>query len=79
VRSPDSESKNRTEDEFEAFEQAAIDLIRLDRYERRAWSRQKHAIRAFMNLKLMRDTEKRVLRRDIDPQLTKAREDKVRN
>ncbi len=44
-------------DEFEAFEQAAIDLIRLDRYERRAWSRQKHAIRAFMNLKLMRDKE----------------------
>jgi hypothetical protein len=46
-------------DEFEAFEQAAIDLIRLDRYERRAWSRQKHAIRAFMNLKLLRDTKKR--------------------
>jgi hypothetical protein len=50
-------------DEFEAFEQAAIDLLRLDRYELRAWSRQKHAIRAFINLKLMRDTEKRVLRR----------------
>lgn len=48
-------------DEFEAFEQAAIDLIRLDRYERRAWSRQKHAIRAFMNLKLVRDTKKRGL------------------
>ena len=62
-------------DEFEAFEQAATDLLRLDRYERRAWSRQKHAIRAFMNLKLMRDTEKRVLRRDIGPQLTKAGED----
>jgi hypothetical protein len=46
-------------DEFEAFEQAAIDLVRLDRYERRAWSRQKHAIRAFMNLKLLRDTKKR--------------------
>ena len=41
-------------DEFEAFEQAAIDLIRLDRYEQRAWSRQKRAIRAFMNLKLER-------------------------
>jgi hypothetical protein len=48
-------------DEFEAFEQAAIDLIRLDRYERRAWSRQKHTIRAFMNLKLVRDTKKRGL------------------
>ena len=46
-------------DEFEAFEQAAIDLIHLDRYERRAWSRQKGAIRAFMNLKLMRDTNER--------------------
>src|SRR3984893_7332669 len=46
----------RERDEFEAFEQAAIDLLRLDRYERRAWSRQKCAIRAFMNLKLMRDT-----------------------
>jgi hypothetical protein len=46
-------------DEFEAFEQAAIDLIRLDRYERRAWSRQKCAIRALMNLKLMRDTNER--------------------
>jgi hypothetical protein len=45
-------------DEFEAFEEAAIDLIRLDRYERRAWSRQKHAIRAFMNLKLLRETKK---------------------
>ena len=46
-------------DEFEALEQAAVDLIRLDRYERRAWSRQKCAIRAFMNLKLMRDTNER--------------------
>ncbi len=46
-------------DEFEALEQAAVDLIRLDRYERRAWSRQKRAIRAFMNLKLMRDTNER--------------------
>ena len=61
-------------DEFEAFEQAAIDLIRLDRYERRAWSRQKRAIRAFMNLKLRRDTN-----RDIDPQLTKATEDADRH
>ena len=66
-------------DEFEAFEQAAIDLIRLDRYERRAWSRQKHAIRVFMNLKLVRDTKKRVLRRDIHPHLTKATEDADRH
>ena len=41
-------------DEFAALEEAAPDLIRLDRYERRAWSRQKRAIRDFMNMKLMR-------------------------
>jgi hypothetical protein len=44
-------------DEFEAFEQAAVDLIRLDRYERQAWSRHKRAIRACMNIKLC---EKRI-------------------
>jgi hypothetical protein len=41
-------------DEYEALEEAAPDLIRLDRYERRAWSRQKRAIRDFMNITLMR-------------------------
>ena len=41
-------------DEFAALEEAAPDLIRLDRYERRAWSRQKRAIGDFMNMKLMR-------------------------
>jgi hypothetical protein len=46
-------------DEFEALEQAAVDLVGLDRYERRAWSRQKRAIRSVMNLKLMRDTNER--------------------
>jgi hypothetical protein len=30
------------------------DLLRLDRYERRAWSRQKRAINQFSNLKAMR-------------------------
>jgi len=39
--------------DYEALEAAAADLIRLDRYERRSWSRQKHAIRGLMNLKLM--------------------------
>jgi hypothetical protein len=34
--------------------EAFPDLIRLDRYERRAWSRQKRAIRNFMNMKLKR-------------------------
>jgi hypothetical protein len=41
-------------DEFAALGEVAPDLIRLDRYERRAWSRQKRAIRNFMNMKLMR-------------------------
>jgi hypothetical protein len=37
-------------DEFQALEEVAADLIRLDRYERRCWSRQMRAIRNFMNL-----------------------------
>jgi hypothetical protein len=41
-------------DEYEALQAAVVDLIRLDRYERRAWSRQKRAINQFMNLKMMR-------------------------
>src|SRR4029078_13270514 len=62
----------RERDEFQAFEQAAIDLLRLDRYERRAWSRQKRAIRAYMNLKLTRDTNERRFRaEDADPQLNR--------
>jgi hypothetical protein len=39
-------------DEFEAMEMGAPDLIRLDRYERRIWSRQKRAIRHFLKMKL---------------------------
>ena len=39
-------------DEFAALEEAAPDLIRLDRYERRAWSRQKRAIRDFMKYEI---------------------------
>jgi hypothetical protein len=35
------------------MEEAAIDLVRLDRYERRVWSGYKRAIRSYMNLKLM--------------------------
>ena len=37
----------------EALEAAIEDLIRLDRYEKRAAPRQRRAIFAFMNLKLM--------------------------
>ena len=41
-------------DESTAMEEAASDLLRLNRYERRAWSRQRRAIFAFINLKLMK-------------------------
>jgi hypothetical protein len=46
-------------DETAALEEAAIDLIRLDRYERRAWSRQQRALRVFMNLKMERSVLKK--------------------
>ncbi len=36
--------------EYEALRAAIDDLIRLDRYQRRAWSRQKRAIREFITL-----------------------------
>ena len=39
-------------DEHEALTSAVGDLIRLDRYQRRAWSRQKRAIREFMRIKV---------------------------
>lgn len=35
-------------DEYEALEAAVVDLIRFDRYQRRAWSRQKKAIRELL-------------------------------
>jgi hypothetical protein len=38
-------------DEHDAFRTAAPDLVRLDRYECRAWSRQKRAIQEFMMIK----------------------------
>ena len=38
-------------DEHEALAAAVGDLIRLDRYQRRAWSRQKRAIREFIRMK----------------------------
>jgi hypothetical protein len=62
VRNQANEGINER-DEFAALEEAAPDLIRLDRYERRAWSRQKRAIRGFMNMKLLRaiDTPRRQL------------------
>jgi hypothetical protein len=38
-------------DEYEAIEEAMSDLVRLARYERRAWSQHKRAIREFMDHK----------------------------
>jgi hypothetical protein len=40
-------------DEFEALQEALPDLKRLDRYERRAWSQQKRAMRNFLNIKFL--------------------------
>jgi hypothetical protein len=55
--------EERERDEFEALEAAVLDLIRLGRYERRAWSRQKRAIQEFMRIKVagkaVQDTAKR--------------------
>ena len=39
-------------DEYEAMREGLRDLVRLLRYERRAWSRRKRAVRAFMAIKL---------------------------
>ena len=44
-------------DEGEALEEAVVDLIRLDRYERRARAPQDRAIRGFINRKLMKRLE----------------------
>ena len=42
-------------DEHEAMQEAIPDLIRLERYERRAWSRQQRAVREFLNIKFTRN------------------------
>jgi len=39
-------------DDLAAMQDAARDLVRLERYERQAWSRLKKAIRGFINIKL---------------------------
>jgi hypothetical protein len=44
----------RERDESAAMEEAARDLVRLDRYERRARSRQRRAMHAFLHLKFMK-------------------------
>ena len=48
------EIKRQERTEYEALEEAIPDLIRLERYERRAWSRQKRAIQEFVLMKFAR-------------------------
>ena len=43
--------KELERDEYQALEAAILDLRRLNRYERRVWSRQKRVIREFMKIK----------------------------
>jgi hypothetical protein len=49
-----TEIARRERDEYDALEHAVPDLMRLERYERRAWSRQRRAIHEFLNLKFAR-------------------------
>jgi hypothetical protein len=48
------EIKRRQRNDYEALEEAIPDLIRLERYERRAWSRQKRAIQQLVLIKFAR-------------------------
>jgi hypothetical protein len=47
-------SEDTKRDEYEALREGIGDLVRVLRYERRAWSRRKRAVRAFMAVKLTR-------------------------
>jgi hypothetical protein len=49
-----TEITRRERDEYDALEEAVPDLIRLERYQRRAWSRQRRAVHEFLNLKFAR-------------------------
>ena len=48
------EIRRQQRNEYQAVEEAIPDLIRLERYERRAWSRQKRAIREFVLIRFNR-------------------------
>ena len=52
---PEQDNARRQRYEHEALKAAASDLTRLERYERRAWSRQKRALRDLIDMKRMRD------------------------
>jgi len=47
--------KAQERNECEALEEAIPDLICLERYDRRAWSQQKRAVREFINIRVTRD------------------------
>ncbi len=47
-----SESCMKPRDDLAAMQEAARDLIRLERYQRQVWSRLKKAVRGFINIKL---------------------------
>ena len=64
------EIRRQQRTEYEALEEAVPDLVRLERYERRAWSRHRRAIREFLNLKftreiLMRQTSAKMAAHDL--------------
>ncbi len=65
----DKRLKAQARDEHDALAAASLDLVRLERYYRRAWSRQGRAIRHFAALKSLRDTEQR---RDREPSASDA-------
>jgi hypothetical protein len=48
----------RERDQLQCLLEALPDLVRLERYERRAWSRQKRAIRKFIDIQVIRETAK---------------------
>jgi hypothetical protein len=48
------EIRRQQRNEYDAVEEAIPDLIRLERYERRAWSQQKRAIREFVLIQFTR-------------------------
>jgi hypothetical protein len=53
-------------DGYEVLAEAIPDLIRLDRYERRVWSRHKRAFHQFLNLKFTKDYCRRISDQHVD-------------
>ena len=54
LRAPvgERDTEDAERDEYEAMREGLCDLVRLLRYEQRAWSRRKRAVCAFMAIKL---------------------------